>query len=382
MLLSMRSSVASWVARLGLTAAIGTAACGGDSPPAVTADAGGDGQSARVTVKVMTRNLFLGSDLGADLLQGMLPQNVAEVPPRAAVLWQNIQKSDIPARAQLIADEIIAAQPDIVGLQEVELYRLQQPSDMPGTVGANATMVAYDFLAALMTALAQQSPGYTVAVINPLTDFELPTGTDPAMLDDVRITDRDVILVKAGITYKNPVLHTFMSYVPINLGAGTSGQGIPVNIRRGWETLDVELEGVPFTFLNSHLEVGGQFLKLFQEAQAKELVAAIDALPGTLIALGDFNSAAENADTTSYAALTMRLNDPWKQLRAGDPGFTCCSPLAVPFMPDQRLDLVLTRGPVRADAAEVVGGTKLTAGGLRASDHAGVVMTLSLTKSN
>src|SRR5437870_2713879 len=108
MLLGMRSSVACSVARLGLAAVLGTAACGGDDAPTTSADAstGGDGQAARVTFKVMTRNLFLGSDVGADLLQGMLPKTVAEVPPRAAVLWQNIQNSDIPARAKLIADEI------------------------------------------------------------------------------------------------------------------------------------------------------------------------------------------------------------------------------------------------------------------------------------
>jgi endonuclease/exonuclease/phosphatase family metal-dependent hydrolase len=380
MLLGMRPPVASVVARLGFAAWLATAACSSSDTPAPMAADAGAGGDARVALKVMTRNLFLGSDLGADLLQGMLPQTVAEVPPRAAVLWQNIQNSDIPARAQLIAAEIIAAQPDIVGLQEVELYRVQQPSDMPGAMGANATMVVYDALDALMAALARQSPGYSVAVANQLTDFELPTGTDPAMLEDVRITDRDVILVKQGLTYKNAATHTFMSFVPINLGAGTSGQGIPVNIKRGYETIEVELEGVSFTFLNSHLEVGGQFLKLFQQAQAKELIAGIDAIPSALIALGDFNSAAENADTTSYADLTMRLTDPWKALHPGDPGLTCCSPLAAPFMPTGRLDLVLTRGSVQVDAAEVVGTTKLTAGGLRASDHAGVVMTLSLPK--
>lgn len=65
-------------------------------------------------------------------------------------------------------------------------------------------------------------------------------------------------------------------------------------------------------------------------------------------------------------------------------GLTCCweTHLLSPVPPfDQRIDLVLHRGPFRALAAEIVGEDPVadrTASGLFHSDHAGVVARLRL----
>ncbi len=374
MLAGMRA--ATWV----LALSIGLGACsdeGDDVPlPGATADAG-----PPVTLKVMTRNLFLGSDVGADLLMGMLPATTADIPPRAAALWDNVQGSDIPARAELVADEIAAAQPDIIGIQEAEMFRTQAPSDIFANHMINAPDVAFDFLASLTAGLEKRGLKYD-AFVNQLTDFEVPTGRDPAMLIDVRLTDRDVILIRQGITHGTPVNNLFATYLPVDLGKTDRDPGIHVEIKRGFQTMTVDHQGAHFTFLNAHLEVGGQFLKLFQQAQAKDLAAALDGIAGTIVAVGDFNSAADHVDTTSYGQIAAKLTEAWPQIHPMDPGLTCCAPLADPgFKADGRIDLVFYRGGVNVQAAEIVGAEKRTAKGLRASDHAGVVVTLSLPKS-
>ena len=76
-----------------------------------------------------------------------------------------------------------------------------------------------------------------------------------------------------------------------------------------------------------------------------------------MILAGDFNSAADGSTTDTYGLLTHFLDDAWSVDR-GDPGFTCCqnSPLTNPVCnPGTRIDLILTRGEVRAVEAEVIG---------------------------
>src|SRR5262249_47703897 len=144
-----------------------------------------------------------------------------------------------------------------------------------------------------------------------LTDFEVPAGTDPAKLIDVRLTDRDVILVRQGITHGVPLDTVFATYLPIDLGKADPDPGIHVDIRRGYQTMTVDHMGAHFTFINAHLEVGGQFLKLFQQAQAKDLVTALQGMTGTLVVLGDIRSPANMPDTSSYMQLTAVLTEAW-----------------------------------------------------------------------
>jgi hypothetical protein len=53
-------------------------------------------------------------------------------------------------RAEALADEIVRASPDLVGLQEAALFRTQIPADGPATP---ATNVSYDFIQILIDAL-------------------------------------------------------------------------------------------------------------------------------------------------------------------------------------------------------------------------------------
>ena len=109
--------------------------------------------------RVYTRNLYLGSEI-TPLVAIPSPRGIPGV---AATLWANIQASDFPERAKVLADEIVAAAPDLVALQEVTLYRRQVPSDyQPGDDAPNATEVVLDFLALLMAEIDARGGGYRV----------------------------------------------------------------------------------------------------------------------------------------------------------------------------------------------------------------------------
>src|SRR5438093_7315451 len=79
--------------------------------------------SASTTVKVMTYNVDEGTDF--DGIIGVLSNPNATPGDFAAALMQTIDEvvnTNTPLRAQLIANEIANAHPDLVGLQEAAVW--------------------------------------------------------------------------------------------------------------------------------------------------------------------------------------------------------------------------------------------------------------------
>lgn len=86
--------------------------------PAAADMNGGDHGGRSLTV--MTRNLDTGTDFGYLFGPGALPNPFAAV----VATYQEVLASDPAGRAGRIADEIRATRPDLVALQEVDLWRL------------------------------------------------------------------------------------------------------------------------------------------------------------------------------------------------------------------------------------------------------------------
>lgn len=118
----------------------------------------------------MTRNVYLGADLSPALAATSLGQLIAAV----TAIWAAAQASDVPGRAERPADEIAAARPDLVGLQEVAVRRSQVPADF---VGPDATTVEYDFLALLLDALAARGQECSVVYVCDCNSRADGTGT-------------------------------------------------------------------------------------------------------------------------------------------------------------------------------------------------------------
>ena len=72
--------------------------------------------ASATTTKVMTRNLYLGADVGVALKQ--LP----DMPAAAQFMWEQVQATDITRRAPLFAAEAAREHPDVIGLQEATTW--------------------------------------------------------------------------------------------------------------------------------------------------------------------------------------------------------------------------------------------------------------------
>src|SRR5207249_4098819 len=100
-----------------------------------------------VTIRVMTRNLYLGTNLDAIVQAKSTPEAFSAVEKG----WADVQANDFPTRARAIAREIARARPDFAGFQELSLYRTQTPADFTVTP---ATTVALDYAKELRKAVA------------------------------------------------------------------------------------------------------------------------------------------------------------------------------------------------------------------------------------
>ena len=92
----------------------------------------------------MTRNLYLGS--GLNNLAGV--SGPAELATAVSEDWANVLATDFRTRAAALAEEIGQVRPDVVGLQEVTLWRDSPVSDLRAHPGPNATHEVLDHLGA------------------------------------------------------------------------------------------------------------------------------------------------------------------------------------------------------------------------------------------
>ena len=84
-------------------------------------------------IDVMTRNLYLGADIFRVVDAATNPPNPAlhglDIPVAVAQVYKIMLETNFWARAEAIADEIAAKKPQVIGLNEVETFSIQTPSD-------------------------------------------------------------------------------------------------------------------------------------------------------------------------------------------------------------------------------------------------------------
>jgi endonuclease/exonuclease/phosphatase family metal-dependent hydrolase len=328
------------------------------------------------SIKVMTRNVVPGLDNAAPVVEAVASGDAFAIMLAVEQVWQEVVFSNIPARADALAAEIAAVRPDVVGLQEAALWRSEPGSDFTGI--PDAWRVEYDVVKLLLAGLRERGLRYDVVAVTANFDLELPRlnldGSGKPHPEDIRWTDRDVLLVRDGVEVLGADHGTFAAFLPLGYG---------IVIERGWVSADVAVRGIPLRLVSAHLEDMDLDTQL---SQAAELLSVPGATSLPTVFIGDYNSNA-NPDPTSGAyqlLIGSGLTDAWTVAHAGDPGLTCCHD---PLLSDpgtaftQRVDLVLYRP---SSAFGVLGAART---GLRpfeavpplwASDHAGVAVTLQI----
>lgn len=330
---------------------------------------------------VLTWNVYYGTDPTP-----LLTAPADQVPFVAASVWALAQQTDFPARAGALARAIAARRPHLVGVEEAAIYRLQHPGDLAFGGSQPATQVVYDFLGLLADSLAARGLHYIVAAADSTTDVELPviTGVDPATgiptFDDVRLTDRDAVLVRSDVSFANPQHATYAAFIPVSIGGAQTG------VYEGWSSVEVTVSGRTIRFLDTHLET--QDALPVQLGQAQELLALLQNESQPVILSGDFNSDVYGQDPTratpSYGMITgAGFADSWLRPGLTPAGLTCCQSetLTNPAPSfNQRIDFIFTRNmpfQTQVIGRDVVGAATAdrTPGGLWPSDHGGVVAT-------
>jgi endonuclease/exonuclease/phosphatase family metal-dependent hydrolase len=353
-------------------------------------------KGAPTNVKVMTRNVYLGADLGP----AIAAKGVTAFTAATGQILREVTTNDFPVRAKGLAKEILKKGPDLVGLQEVALWRTGPPSleALLGGTEPHATTVRYDYLAELLAQLNKGKKRYRAAVVNPEFDFEAPAdengvpGDGPnSLIADAeingRLTMRDVILARIGdgVKTSRPRKGHFKSLLSEEIS------GAKVTVTRGWVAVDAVADGSrPFHFVDTHLESFDPqtVVPSIRAQQAAELVAPNGPLTSDLptILVGDLNSdtktAVQPGDGQAYETLVkagMRERSTYEPLG-------CC--LATSLRPvadggaasqfDHKVDHIMTRDPktVKEVNSSVTG--RSPANGFWDSDHAGLFSTLKL----
>ena len=358
-------------------------------------------------VKVMTRNLYLGADLGP----GTDAASLQELVDGAGQILNQVDANRFDIRAEGLAREILKRKPDLVGLQEVALWRQAPCTDNPLLFTATEVRPAGDFLDLLLERLNRNGKKgrYNVVIAEPEFDFQVWANTDGDVNTSApgcpfgseiegRLTMRDVILVRnrRRITTVDPAGDHFDTLLQVLPG------GIPINVTRGWTKVTAQIRrSEPFTFVNTHLEafdnnatnptnqgtnVGNGEVR---EAQAEELFAPGGPASGSrVILVGDLNSDTETplkpGDELANQAL---LDAGFVELSTSDP-LSCCLNADVLTEDgggdvsqfDHKVDHVMTNAPdgVQLRRSKVSGLTPVN--GFWDSDHAGLFSALRFVR--
>jgi endonuclease/exonuclease/phosphatase family metal-dependent hydrolase len=347
-----------------------------------TLAAGPDQPTDSEHITVMSRNLYLGADLD-QAIAAIFSGDPDAISQAATATWASVMATNFPERAEVLADEIADSQPQLVGLQEVSLYRT-------GPLGAfsenptPARRVRLDYLEILLQELDERDLHYAPVAITKNFDVENPGYTAPGVLQDIRLTDRDVILARTDLPASELKLSNVQTAnFHTNASLPISATGRSITILRGWASVDVEVRNKQFRFINAHLEQEGLFNQV-QVAQGNEILngAAKTSLP--VILVGDYNSSADGTGTPTYSNLTgAGFTDAWSVTHPGELGNTFGhEPLLrnTTVNLTQRIDLVLFRGSLSSVDADVVGDElgDRTPSGLWPSDHAGLMTRIGL----
>ncbi len=352
------------------------------------------------TIRVMTRNL----NLGANLELGVRATGFQGLADAAGTILHQVDENNFPVRAKGLAAEILSTKPDLVGLQEVALWRTGPCTESP--LPPTATHVRYDYLKLLLNQLNRGKKRYRVVIAEPEFDFEIWVNTDGKASSNPgcpygseingRLTMRDVILARVGrVRTFDPRGGHYATQLQVKPA------GVPTNVTRGWTEVDASVAGSPrFRFVNTHLEAFDNQPSNFtnqgatvgngriREAQAGELIKRGGPATGRLpvILVGDLNSDVRTPlKPGDGLADRLLLHHGFVERSTSHP-LSCCINAEVLTTTgggklsdfNHKVDHVLTDAPRRVKLLRSSVTGRRPANGYWDSDHAGLFSVLRL----
>ena len=241
-------------------------------------------------VKVMSRNIYLGSDVGVAL------ELIPNFPAAAQFMWDQVKATDFSKRVVKLAQEAANERPDLIGIQEATIWyckknlwskKVEVFNFLDEYIAATKkTGVGYSLASA--NKVQAFNPGYSISAIPFLTKVEDPAIFQPIFGSDSAacgFTIGDAILVRDDVATNvrqvgNTEYDATYSIVPTIM-----------TIYRGYTWVDFKVQDSLVRVISTHLESIWDENKIPNSAiQAGQLVTDLQGAKMPLILMGDFNA--------------------------------------------------------------------------------------------
>ena len=241
-------------------------------------------------ITVMSRNLYLGADVGVAL------ELIPNFPKAAQFMWDQVKKTNFTARAPKLAREAAQDRPEIIGVQEATIWYCKKElfSDKVEVfnfldqfiAATKSTGVGYSLVTA--NGVEAFNPGYSIAAIPYVTKVRDPETFNPIFGQDTAscgFTIGDALLVRDDVKDRiiqvgNTEYDATYSIVPTIM-----------TIYRGYTWADCKVQDSVVRLITTHLESIWDENKIPNSAlQAQQLVADLKDAKMPVVIMGDFNA--------------------------------------------------------------------------------------------
>lgn len=247
-------------------------------------------QAADESLTVMSRNIYLGADVGVAL------ELIPDMPAAAQFMWEQVAQTDFTSRAPVLATELAREQPDVVAIQEATTWLCRS------SIFGSSTVV-FDFTEQLLEqtratgvkyVIASHdgeqafNPGYSIPVLPFLTTVRDPQTFQPLFGSDEAacgFTIGDALLVRADLA------DNVMAVGRGDYDASYSVVPVLFNVQRGYTWADLQMGDSQVRIVTTHLEsVWDEGVEPYSIQQTHELIEVLSAWSMPVVVIGDFNS--------------------------------------------------------------------------------------------
>ena len=248
---------------------------------------------------VMSRNLYLGADVGVAL------EKIPDFSVAAQFMWDQVAATDFKKRAPLLASEAISHGADVIGLQEATHWYCKKNF-------WSKNVVIYDFTEEFLRATKTQGSEYVLASrdgVNALNiGYSIPAipyltmVNDPESFQPIFGSDKAACGFEIGdaIVVKRELASQVLNVGNSEYEASYSIVPKIMTIYRGYTWIDLDFGGSKTRIVSTHLESLWDKEKIPNAAmQANQLISDLQTTNMPLIVIGDFNSDPRDPRATS-----------------------------------------------------------------------------------